>query len=718
VRVKHEDIAGNVKYDVIPISLSADPGLNDRVSVPYDVADPQDIVAPTTGPRGFDTLDLSGQVVVGALDLNLGQVTIAAAGGEITYSLGDGFDEFVVDNDGDAGALVFGRGDADEMVTVAAGGNYIDLANRSGDEDPAPETSECDVVNYANLQSAVVVDLADVNSDGEVNVIFADDGLVADTLVNVEGIFGGHGDDVIAGDNRDNLLAGNAGNDSLSGGEGNDLLFGGTGHDLLAGGGGNDILIGRDAEMSGGSGNDLFVAGDVEFAQAASEAAAVVADFDLAPELTSLPGRAEMAKDSVLFRVDLAAAGLLSGATSYGPSRDDWEAFLASDVMPHLKLDLTAGPTDSDRVLGLLYQNEDGSQLRLADITLNGIAANLVNDHGNPAYQLHALFLNTEVRFPFADGIVNRMIGVDADTNALFIRATVEQQRLGTILDSKGDDFVLGGGGVNILTPGAGNDILSGGRGADRYEYHLQDLSGSNGSFGRDVITDWGNRSGNDADTLYLEGVSLADIHFSRITHAREAAQSSLEIQFTQVPEGADGADGNQGDIVLFNQYSRSQSGYRIENLELSDESGVHHVYDLGRVAGINTAAAANRRGDILTTSGENDAILVGSTARDDEFRISALRDDSGFFERGTTTVYLQNLEEGDRITLGGEDLAAVLGNTQYDVATINGDDGSARGLRVMLDAGTENMGDEAVIQLVFGSGISADDYLQQHSLV
>jgi len=309
VRVKHEDIAGNVKYDLIPISLSADPGLNDLVSVPYDVADPQDIVAPTTGPRGFDTLDLSGQVVVGALDLNLGQVTIAAAGGEITYSLGDGFDEFVVDNDGDAGALVFGRGDADEMVTVAAGGNYIDLANRSGDEDPAPETSECDVVNYANLQSAVVVDLADVNSDGEVNVIFADDGLVADTLVNVEGIFGGHGDDVIAGDNHDNLLAGNAGNDSLSGGEGNDLLFGVTGHDLLAGGGGNDILIGRDAEMSGGSGNDLFVAGDVEFAQAANEAAAVVADFDLAPELTSLPGRAEMAKDSVLFRVDLAAAG-------------------------------------------------------------------------------------------------------------------------------------------------------------------------------------------------------------------------------------------------------------------------------------------------------------------------------------------------------------------------------------------------------------------------
>ena len=60
-------------------------------------------------------------------------------------------------------------------------------------------------------------------------------------------LFGGEGDDV---------LAGLGGNDWLSGGAGSDFLFGGSGHDIL-------MYDASDAHISGGSGIDFLVGGDL-----------------------------------------------------------------------------------------------------------------------------------------------------------------------------------------------------------------------------------------------------------------------------------------------------------------------------------------------------------------------------------------------------------------------------------------------------------------------
>jgi Ca2+-binding RTX toxin-like protein len=56
-------------------------------------------------------------------------------------------------------------------------------------------------------------------------------------------IYGGEGNDYIAGGTQSDLLDGGAGNDRILGGNGDDTLLGGDGNDTLNGGNGNDVLL-------------------------------------------------------------------------------------------------------------------------------------------------------------------------------------------------------------------------------------------------------------------------------------------------------------------------------------------------------------------------------------------------------------------------------------------------------------------------------------------
>lgn len=61
-----------------------------------------------------------------------------------------------------------------------------------------------------------------------------------DTLLNIQNLLGGSGNDSLIGNAQANLLNGSSGNDSLLGGAGSDSLRGGAGTDTLAGGTGGD----------------------------------------------------------------------------------------------------------------------------------------------------------------------------------------------------------------------------------------------------------------------------------------------------------------------------------------------------------------------------------------------------------------------------------------------------------------------------------------------
>jgi hypothetical protein len=123
-----------------------------------------DELAPQTGPLGFDTLDLSEVVVAGALDLNYGVVLVEVADGTLgdtqvlSYTIGTGFDEYVLDGNGDGQVtheeLVasFQRLDIVSNLLGAfdpAGDGQIDIASLTG---PAAAVGRS---NHASAASAV-----------------------------------------------------------------------------------------------------------------------------------------------------------------------------------------------------------------------------------------------------------------------------------------------------------------------------------------------------------------------------------------------------------------------------------------------------------------------------------------------------------------------------------------------------------------------------------
>ncbi len=86
-----------------------------------------------------------------------------------------------------------------------------------------------------------------------------------DTLLNIEGVLGGIGNDRFVGSTADNLLDGASGSDNLFGLGGNDTLLGQLGNDVLNGGGGNDFLVGGFGldNLNGGPGDDTLDGGSL-----------------------------------------------------------------------------------------------------------------------------------------------------------------------------------------------------------------------------------------------------------------------------------------------------------------------------------------------------------------------------------------------------------------------------------------------------------------------
>ncbi|MBB5223127.1 Ca2+-binding RTX toxin-like protein [Amaricoccus macauensis] len=146
---------------------------------------------------------------------------IDGAGGNDTIFGGDGAD-----------ALYGGEGN--DALDGGAGADYLDGGNGT------------DVVSYNSNTTPVRVDL----TNGVVT--FPGQNWPAETVVSIENVQGGSGNDILIGDAANNVLSGNNGKDLLAGRIGNDGLFGGAGNDTLDGGDGTDIL-------NGGAGTDTIL---------------------------------------------------------------------------------------------------------------------------------------------------------------------------------------------------------------------------------------------------------------------------------------------------------------------------------------------------------------------------------------------------------------------------------------------------------------------------
>lgn len=106
----------------------------------------------------------------------------------------------------------------------------------------------------------------------------------ADTIINIEDVFGSSGNDVIIGNGERNTLQGLGGNDTVSGLGGNDTLLGGDGADSIFGGDGDDLIVGDPGndQLDGGAGFD--------FVTYFSSAAAIIVNFGLTSSAQSIDG--------------------------------------------------------------------------------------------------------------------------------------------------------------------------------------------------------------------------------------------------------------------------------------------------------------------------------------------------------------------------------------------------------------------------------------------
>ena len=106
---------------------------------------------------------------------------------------------------------------------------------------------------FVEGSTAVTIDLAKTTAQVT--------GLGTDTILNIENVTGGAGNDQIFGDGRWNLLKGGAGNDLLDGRTGLDRIQGGAGRDDMRGGVDGDVdvfIFAATGDSAVGSGRDLI----------------------------------------------------------------------------------------------------------------------------------------------------------------------------------------------------------------------------------------------------------------------------------------------------------------------------------------------------------------------------------------------------------------------------------------------------------------------------
>jgi Ca2+-binding RTX toxin-like protein len=165
-----------------------------------------------------------------------------------TFIGGAGRDEF----DGAAGDDVLAGLDGDDDLR---GGEGDDVLDGGSGADLIDGGSGIDLVDYSTAGAAVVIDLRITGPQQTP--------LGLDTLVSIEGLFGGDYSDTLTGAGTDDILFGGVGEDQLVGGAGNDLLAGEEGGDRVFGGVGNDSIVDTSGVnyLRGDEGDDVIVGG-------------------------------------------------------------------------------------------------------------------------------------------------------------------------------------------------------------------------------------------------------------------------------------------------------------------------------------------------------------------------------------------------------------------------------------------------------------------------
>jgi len=572
---------------------------------------------------------------------------------------GDGRDTLV----GQTGADVLTGGAGEDLLLGGAGADFL-----YGDSD----------LELAGVDQFAV---GEINLAGAADTLFGgggDDELAGE--VGADTLLGGGGADLLFGDSNalafayhgDDFLDGGAGNDVLHGQGGNDSLLGGAGDDVLQGDDpghpqGDDYLDGEDGDdtLIGGGGADVLSGG--------AGADVLAGDGDNVPN-------AEQGADELYGE---AGDDLLQG---YGG-----EDFLdggegADTLIGGLGRDTLYGGADNDAIAG----DEGGtSQAGDADLLFGEAGDDVLGGQGG-ADQLYGGDGDDQLSGGDGDDFLSGGEGQDVllgDAGADLIsgEAGADQASGGDGDDvifggddndlllgdagadelngEDGDDTLQGGDGDDVLVGGDGADVLSGGDGADQL------LGGA----GADILT------GGAGDDIYevslAEGDQVVDAEGENVIRILDATADSLSAEGVTI-------DGQFG--VLLKSDPAATSGVFVQGgLTLLDAS--NPIYEL---AGGTVVSHAALMEEIYTAS----ALLTG-TAVGDALKgyagadlIQGL-DGDDWLSGGSADDVLEG-GEGDDELIGGAGADILRGGLGDDTYTAD----AADTLEELADEGTDTV--------------------------
>ncbi|WP_416900382.1 MAG: hypothetical protein ACMVY4_00765 [Minwuia sp.] len=413
----------------------------------------------TDGGGSFDTLTgiehaigsdfadtLSGQNVEdNQLFGGIGNDVLSGLSGADTLDGGQGFDSL----DGGSGSDSLLGGDDDDTLFGDAGSDTIDGGDGT------------DLVSYAGAILGVTVNLSLGTA--------ADDGLSgSDTLISIENVLGGSGNDGLTGDANANLFIGGTGadtinglggDDSLNGNEGADSIDGGDGNDNLTGDDGDDILIGGadDDTLDGQAGSDSLDGGT----------GIDTADFSLNSNAVSVDLVGGTAVDSIAAAVDTLTGienvtGSINNDTIAGDANDNvLDGGSGNDT-------ITGGSGDDTLIGGLGDDSLDGEvgSVNGDFVDYSGSATAVQVNLGDDTATGEGNDTLTSIEHVIGSANNDSIVAQDNESNQIFGGGGNDE-----IIGALGAQTLEGGDGADIIVGLAGADSMSGGIGADAFGY-------------------------------------------------------------------------------------------------------------------------------------------------------------------------------------------------------------------------------------------------------
>jgi Ca2+-binding RTX toxin-like protein len=523
--------------------------------------------------------------IFSAAEASAAGITDIAAGAEIIVTRNGTDNRSVVAELADIGALNIDTADGDDHITFIGdfGATELFIVDGGGSDtiDVAQFTSVLDVSFYSGGDDQIVGDI------GHINLIGIDDGNDSydgsggndtydmssavfnanvnlatgtansedtghDTLLNIENVTTGSGNDQIVGDDNDNQFVTNSGDDEISAGAGNDSIRSGDGNDVFVAGSGPTHSSDGDDYYDGGNGIDTYDTSSISTAVTIDLDAGAATGSEIGLDyLTNVENVITGSADDVVIGNDGA------NIVETGAGNDTFVAVAGAE-----------GESDGDD----RYDGGDGTDT----YDTSDIATSVVIDLA--AEEAFGERIGNDV----LNHVENVITGSDADT-------VIGSDTTNVIQTGGGDDIVHAGDGDDIIRAGGvnspeadydGNDTFNGGQGSDTY-----DIS----SFLADVVVDLNN------------GTAVSDDIGADTLHDIENVYCGDGDDTIYANEEANSFSGGQGDdLFVFNSIASIGSGRgsrdRVLDFEVGDRINLDDIVNEFEDAGSQSGSGSGSR--------------------------------------------------------------------------------------------------------------------------